>query len=268
MTVSIFGQKYPLDLKKNHHYVLAFTVAIWIFLFLFFAEPFKIDRFSLAKKLWALPIYGCIQAGAYLAALPYQNSIVFSKKRKWSLGNEIWYFGLVTVVAWLSNYIFYLFFVTSHENTYSFWDHAKYHFLPGLAFVLPIFIISRYALGFLYERNLLSKKDYVTVGESKTDTLRLLKSELICIKSEDNYLVVHFFANARTERKMVRGKLNTVIKNYPEFKRVHRSYVINPLNYISSKSAGGKLFLLLKGDIEVPVSRNIKSEVKSYFGIS
>jgi len=264
----MFDRKYPLDLKKNHHYVMAGTVALWIFLFLFFAEPFKIDRFSFVKKLWALPIYGLIQAAAYLAALPYQNAIVFTQKKKWTLGNEIVYFALVTLVAWLSNYGFYIFFVTSHENTYSFLDHARFHFLPGLAFVLPIFSMARYALGFLYERNLLSKKDYITLGEGKTDVLKLLRSELVCIKSEDNYLAVYFFRDGNLERKMVRGNLNTVIKKYPELKRVHRSYIINPLKYSDAKSNSGKLSLLLQGNLEVPVSRNIRNEVKSFFGIS
>jgi hypothetical protein len=266
--VRILNSKYPLDIKKKHHLFLALLVAFWIFLFLFFAEPFKIDRFTLAKKLWTLPIYGLIQASAYLIVLPYQNNIIFNLKKKWSVKNEVIYFVLVTIAAWIANYAFYIFFVTSHENTYSFIDHAKYHFLPGLAFVLPIFIVSRYVLGFLYERNLFSKKDYVQIGEGKTNSIRILKSSLTCIKSDDNYLVVYYFNGDKSENKMVRGKLSEVIKKYPEFKRVHRSYVINPFNFKNSISKSGNLFLILKDDMQVPVSRNIKNDVKTYFNIS
>ena len=125
--MKFFENSYPLDVKKVHHYRLALIVAIWIFLFLFFAEPFKIDRFSFIKKLWTLPLYGIIQSGSYLAALPYQNKIVFLHKG-WRLRIEIVFFGIVIFFAWLCNYVFYLFFVPPHETPFSFIVLARFHF--------------------------------------------------------------------------------------------------------------------------------------------
>ncbi len=245
---------YPASKNIRNHYLMAAALAFWIFIFLFFAEPFKIDRFTTAKKLWTLPIYGIIQGICYSIPLWYQQRIL-KRKDSWMLKNEILFLVFVCLLAIVFNYIFYRFFVTAHVNTYSFFDQVRVQVLPSIAFVLPILILTRYVLGKLSEpKTNVSVKIQLT-GKGQNDVLSLNENDLLFIKSSDNYVEVNYLESNNLVRKILRTQLSEIEKQYPQFLRTHRSYLVNKSRFIRFEYQNQKLFLILDHGLEIPVSR-------------
>ncbi|PQJ80001.1 LytTR family DNA-binding domain-containing protein [Polaribacter porphyrae] len=256
----MLNQPYPVHKNLKVHFLIAVFLSFWIFIFLFFAEPFKIDRFSTIKKLWALPIYGLIQCICYCIPLWYQKKVL-KNNSYWKLKNEIFFFLLVSGLAIVLNYIFYRFFVTAHVNTYSFFEQVTIQLLPALSFVLPILILSRCVLGKLSENQDKTPK-FILKGKAKNDFLKLNFQELLFIKSSDNYVEVYYLDFQEPSKKIIRVKLSDIEKQYPILLKTHRSYLINPIYFKSFENKNNKLFIMLNKGFSIPVSRSRVSKVK------
>ncbi|MEM9896404.1 MAG: LytTR family DNA-binding domain-containing protein [Bacteroidota bacterium] len=227
----------------------------------------KIDRFTLQKKLWTLPLYGLIQVACILVALLYQRYML-NKRVRWTVKNELSFLLLVIAITWSVNYFFYIFFVTSGENTYSFIDHAKYHYFPGLLMILPVLVISRYISGYIQSSKNYAQRDLVLIkGTGNSDTLRINRDQLLFIRSQDNYADIHYLEREKILRKVIRAKLNDLLIAHPFLVQTHRSYLVNPIQVKEHINSSKKLMLKLPGDYQVPVSRSKKSEILTVLSI-
>lgn len=93
-------------------------------------------------------------------------------------------------------------------------------------------------------------KDFIILQ----DKSKVYVEELMFIKSDDHYLLVHLHGK---KDNFVRGKLSTIIKELPpNFVRCHRSYIVNE-NYIEKFDS--KTLTLTDGS-EVPVSKTYRSQ--------
>ena len=54
--------KYPFDSSINHHIIIALSLALWIFIFLYFTEPLDVNEFGDTEKLIYMPLYGLLGA--------------------------------------------------------------------------------------------------------------------------------------------------------------------------------------------------------------
>lgn len=88
--------------------------------------------------------------------------------------------------------------------------------------------------------------------------------EVICFEANDNYVVIyHLNASNEVEKSMQRislKKIENLIQEIPmEFKRVHKSYLINPthIDKIDGKAQAYRI-QMKHFDKEIPVSRNFK----------
>lgn len=263
MSKTVLDRTYPINTHKKQQYLFLLVLALWVFLFLFFAEPFKIHKFSLTKKLWALPIYGIIQSFCVYLALGYQNKVL-RKGSLWTLKNELLFILLAIGISWIINFSFYRLFVTSGENTYSFLAHARFHFLPGLFIVLPVIIIGRYFLG-TYFLSKTSDQQLTIRGNGVHELLSISFKDLYYLKSENNYVNIFYALNDSTAHQLIRTKLSTVQEACPSLLKVHRSYLINPKQFKSFKHQPRKLFIVLQDNSEIPVSKNYKDAVLATF---
>ncbi|WP_299884713.1 LytTR family transcriptional regulator DNA-binding domain-containing protein [uncultured Lacinutrix sp.] len=253
---------YPFHSKLQNHLWIAFGLIFWVFLFLYFSEPFDINKFSEKEKIFLLPIYGLIQGVCYSIPLVYQ-SIIYRKRKQWLFINELAFLILLVGIGAFINFLFYnVVIVNNDPETYSFFQYFKWIYLPAVTIILPFVIISRIILGKLYNKKNVSNK--ITIkGKGKNDFITLKFESLLFIQSSDNYIEVNFIQNNVVHKKLMRGTISEVQKSFPELLKTHRSFLINKLHFIQFKTENKKLFLDLGFGNVIPVSRNLQMAIKN-----
>lgn len=257
------NHKYPFDSSLKNHLIIAFGLAIWIFLFLYFTEPLDVNEFSDADKLIILPLYGLLGAFCYSIFLPIQHFLYQKNSKNWYFKTELLFFFIFVFIGIIAARLFYLFIVVPNEpNPYPLDYHLTAVILPAFATILPIIILGRFAFGKYRDKNIEDQKIEIK-GEGNYEGLRLSMNDLICIQSSDNYIEVFYISGTELKKTLIRNKLTVIADEFSELLRTHRSYLINPYHFQQWKTEKGKLFILLFRHIEVPVSRTYQNEVKT-----
>ncbi|EAZ80400.1 LytTR family DNA-binding domain-containing protein [Algoriphagus machipongonensis] len=245
---------YPFDPSIKHHLIIAFGLAIWIFIFLFFTEPLDVGQLDDIDKLKFPPIYGLFGATCYLLCLPLQVWLA-EKEGKWLLGSELIFMSTLILIGFVTTWLVY-FYIVMDANPYAYTiDYfAKAIYLPAALTVFPILGISRWSFGKYKEKQL--EKDKIEIrGVGNFEGLRLHWRDLIYIQSSDNYVEVFFKDGEKLKTQLIRNKLSTVEEQVPELIRTHRSFLINPAHFNQWKTGNRKLHICLSEGIEVPVSK-------------
>ena len=257
--------KYPFDPVIKHHILIALCLAVWIFLFLVFTEPLDTKAFVGVEKFIYLPLYGVAGAIAYLLVLPLQGVIYRRNKEKWTLLSEVTFglsmflFGLI-----LSRCVYLYVIVPGEPNPYSLSYFLTAIYLPAILTIFPIIAIGRWSFGRYFEKKLEDQKIEIQ-GEGTYEGLRLMMNDLICIKSDDNYIEVSYLNNGAIKKQLIRNKLSKIEADIPELMRTHRSYLINPNHFQQFKMDSGKLSVLLTSEMLIPVSKTYTEKVKGTF---
>ncbi|WP_245891980.1 LytTR family DNA-binding domain-containing protein [Polaribacter glomeratus] len=257
------NKKYPFDPSLKHHFIIAFGLAIWIFVFLYFTEPLDVSEFQKSEKLIYLPLYGLLGAFCYLVFLPIQNYIHKKNDQNWFVKSEILFFLIFILVSIVIARIFYLYvIVLGEQNPYTLWYHLKTVLIPAFSTILPIIIFGRFAFG-KYKIKQTEAQKIEIKGEGNYEGLRLFFKDVVCIQSSDNYVEVFYLSGTELKKSLIRNKLSVLADEFPQLLRTHRSYLINPFHFSQWKTANSKLFVLLSHHIEVPVSRTYQKDVKT-----
>lgn len=257
------NNKYPFDPSLKHHFIIAFGLAIWIFLFLYFTEPLDINELNDAEKLIFLPLYGLLGAFCYVAFLPIQQLLIKKNNTNWFVKTEIIFILIFIFSSAFAARFFYLFIIVPNEpNPYSLYYHLTSLILPAFSIILPIIILGRFAFGKYHNKKLDEQKIEIK-GDGNYEGLRLFLNDVVCIQSSDNYVEVFYISGSEIKKSLIRNKLSVLADEFPELLRTHRSYLINPFHFQQWKSESKKLFVVLFHHIEVPVSKTYQQEVKS-----
>lgn len=257
------NKKYPFDPSIKHHFVIAFALAIWIFIFLFFTEPLDVNQFSDTEKLIYLPLYGLLGAFCYVLFLPIQQIIYKKNNFNWFVKTEITFFLIFITTSIFVSRMFYLYVIVPGEPyPYTLLYHLKAILIPALLTILPIIILGRYGFG-KYKNKKTEIQKIEIKGEGNYEGLRLHLNDLICIKSSDNYIEVFYLNGKDVKKNLIRNKLSSVSDDFPELLRTHRSFLINPYHFLQWKTEKGKLFIELTNSIFTPVSNTYKDHLKS-----
>jgi hypothetical protein len=262
-TTFLLKIKYPFDASILHHVYIALSLALWIFVFLYFTEPLNVSEISTIEKLAYLPFYGIAGGLAYLIMLPFQQWLFKIGQRSWTLQSEFFFllfFMMMGLVLSRSVYVFII--VPNEPNIYSLAYFITGIYLPTLIAVIPIVFISRWAIG-KYKNKRLEDKKIVINGEGTYEGLRLLQENLISIKSDDNYIEVTYLVNEVLKKQLIRNKLSVIEKDLAFVVRTHRSYLINPVHFQRWDVSNGKLQIMLAAQVKIPVSKTYASHVKS-----
>jgi len=103
-------------------------------------------------------------------------------------------------------------------------------------------------------------------GDNKGDKLQVCISQILFMKSADNYCEITIFANNKLSNKLLRSSLSGILKQIPAnpmLMRCHRSYAVNLALVKNSSGNAGGLQLLMNADaITVPVSRSYVDVIK------
>lgn len=84
--------------------------------------------------------------------------------------------------------------------------------------------------------------------------------KIIFMKSDDNYTLIYMVENRKVMVSNTLKKYEILLQDI--FIRIHNSYLINPFFIKSYISKVNKI--LLKNNVEIPVSRSKKSEIREY----
>jgi hypothetical protein len=103
-------------------------------------------------------------------------------------------------------------------------------------------------------------------GENKDDNIQVALSQLLFIKSADNYCELVILEGISCNNKLLRSSLTNLLKQLPnnsQVYRCHRSYAVNLLLVTSWEgNAGGLQLSMQADDVVVPVSRTYVDTIK------
>jgi len=111
------------------------------------------------------------------------------------------------------------------------------------------------------------KSSLITLtGENKGDILQLALSQLLFIKSADNYCELAILIDNKVSHKLLRSSLTRILRQLPNtclVHRCHRSYAVNiALVEQSNGNASGLQLLMKPMSVTVPVSRSYVDAIK------
>lgn len=111
------------------------------------------------------------------------------------------------------------------------------------------------------------KPELITlIGENKDDNIQITLSQILFIKSADNYCELAFLEDNKTNSQLFRCSLTSILKQLPinsQVYRCHRSYAVNLILVKSCTGNAAGLQLSMKSlDEIVPVSRSYVDIIK------
>ncbi|MCK3683519.1 LytTR family transcriptional regulator DNA-binding domain-containing protein [Maribellus sp. YY47] len=236
------NKKYPFNdnLKINARTIS--SVSLGIFLFLLFFQPFEIQNPDFDNRLIILATFGAITLvllSIFRLVIPSIFIQTFSEER-WTIKKEI---------------IIDLLFVISNSVAFSFF--ARY--VGGVRINFPIAInivilsisaaavlvtinriymlkkqieeFSQYLPDDLKQKQESSKDEMIDFeSENKTEFFQIPSSQVLLIKSANNYIEVLYQDAGKINKKLIRNTLKNTeeqLANYEDMIRCHRSYIVN-----------------------------------------
>ncbi|WP_422858667.1 LytTR family transcriptional regulator DNA-binding domain-containing protein [Flagellimonas sp. S174] len=237
-----------LNPSIKYHLGIGAFVSLWIFVFCFFIRPFDdgtVFQWGQISFCFGLIVFLCYAIVAILQKAIYQ------KKVQWTVGYELLILFLFNLLYSIFSYVFYKGPVLN--GTYNFIEFSTKIILKSSLILTPIIILARTFLIKLIP----DKEDTIIIkGESKLDTLKIHKSDLICIKSSQNYVEIFFLMDDQLNLKVIRASLKKIQKDFEFLVQVHRSYLINPTHFKFWKNQN----TVALTQIEVPVSKSYRNK--------
>lgn len=240
-----------LNPKIEHHVITAILLALWAFLFGFFARPFEHGNMDLG--IWINVSIGFSLAAflAYILVAFYQK-LIYNTLSRWNIYFEISIYIVFYLVYTVITYFYY-----KSSFVRGFYDFPRFftEIIINISLIISpiIFLLRRYTIKLIPE-----KEEYITFkGDNKLDFLKIKKNELICISNSQNYVEIFFLENEQLKTKLIRSSLKKVQYEFDFLIQVHRSHLINPSHFKSWKDSA----TILLTQVELPVSKSYKNRL-------
>lgn len=263
------------------YFRIYFGIAIAIFLFILFFQPFTTDKFEFENKLLFLSGFGIIVIiFLIISQVVFQRTLL--KKEVENNSNPLYvplyYFFQIATTSLA--FVFYIRFVGQVSITFN--TVVRVVFIC-LSLPVTIHIKSTMALyqarikKHLHETRLIQSKlkqfseSYTNkhieiTSDNESDNFRIQVSEIVYAKSADNYVEIGYHDERIVKKKMVRNTLRKVeqqLSGYNNFIRTHRTALVN-IQYIDklNKNFNAYWLSLDKTKETIPVSRQYLMAVK------
>ncbi len=261
---------------------LLITISIGVFIFILFFQPFPLDHFDFNNRLIFISGLSLIVFIIPVLTMLVSN-LLFQKDNDHYTSQRITrnIEGAINWIAFSVAFAFYLHYVGNVDITF---------YLMGrillITMVLPIVVKIHYHVKDLEENNLslilekkitreqsdIKEKGYLNqvielVSENKSENLELQVSDLVIIKSADNYVEIIYREEDKIKKKLIRNTLKNIenqVKSY-NFIRCHRTCILNP-GYIEKMEKDYNNYWLTLNGIEekIPVSRQYILNFKEF----
>lgn len=263
------------------YFRLYLGIAISVFLFTQFFQPFYADIFEFENKLIFLAGFGVIVLIILIVSqILFQQALLV--KENDDLNNSVhislYYFFLIALTSLA--FVFYIRFVGHVIITFNIAVRVVF-----ICLSLPVTMhlklkIDAYQLRLKIllsdTRSMQSKlkqfsesysnKFIEIVSDNESDNFRIQVSEIVFVKSADNYVEIGFHDEGGVKKKMIRNTLRNVEQQLIEFNnfiRTHRTSLVN-IQYIDklNKNFNSYWLSLDKTKETIPVSRQYLMAVK------
>lgn len=270
---------FPLMENKKQKLISSVAFAAFVYLFLLIFRPFGINLVKMNIPIYLLGFF-FITLGVMLIS----NMILPAILKKpfdpdeWNVKKTIIFnTGIILGIGffnWLYNHLL------QEDKTL---DHSLVYFILitfGVGIIPSAFLVlimenylrkKNNQIAITFEENITKpiikvKEDLIKIpSENENDDLMLFPSQLICMRSEGNYVMIYFEEGEKIKSKLQRismSKLENVLQMLSEFKRCHRSYLAN-FNKVVHVSGNARNYNLHFENMAftVPVSRSFPKEV-------
>ncbi|MBC8753129.1 LytTR family transcriptional regulator [Kordia sp. YSTF-M3] len=250
--------------------LIGFFIGLWVFLFLFFVEPFDMYQLRPSERSFAALGYSIVAVLTYVIIIPVQR-ILYNSGRSWSILKEILLLVSLLLISGITSFLFFKFILLPNEpNTYEFGFFFSQRVFPTVLLMLPMMIFLRWIFGDKTIPETIAgtqkKQTIVIKGENKAEVLHLKESELVFIESANNYVKVHYLLEGTLKNELFRTKISVLQKEFPFLLKTHRSFLINPSHFLEWKRESSQTILILKPAVtEIPVSKTYKKALVEKF---
>jgi DNA-binding LytR/AlgR family response regulator len=265
----------------REYFKLYIGIAFMVFLFILFFQPFTVEKFEFDNKLLFIAGFGLI-----ILVLLFIEQILFQRlllKERVEPSDDYLsmplYF-LTLVVTTSLAFTFYIRYVGQSNITFN--TEVRIIFMCSS---LPVTIYLRNRFNsfqirvneLMHESRAMQEKlkqfsesvenKYIElISENESDHFRILVSDIVYVKSADNYVEVGYHDGTVVRKQMIRNTLRNIEQQLMEFHafiRTHRTSLVN-IKFISKLNKGfNSYWLSLDYTKEsIPVSRQYLMAVK------
>lgn len=279
----LFTKPYPFLYSAKRSFIIAIGISLFIGgLNFYLSDQQSIQELLTISKTTLAILFGLITFGVIIIFLGLIPNFFFSEeiKENWTIGKEtILIVALLTTIIIL-NYILLLIVAQDAGNFLSI-NHFLLVGLNGLIFgIVPTSFMNWLNYTIILRKNLRQVKLYnkqlqkmlatsvpssqekeieLSPANSK-DTIKVLLSQVLFIKSEGNYIEIYQKVNQKITKDIHRASLQTIenhLADFPHIVRTHRSYIVNIKNIKETKGNARNYQLFFEHtNLSVPVSRS------------
>lgn len=213
----------------KYHLLIGVVLGFWIFLFLVLIGPFDVATVSFKNRLKMMPGYGIIFTVFYLFLVLVQRYV----EKIFPTGSIKLEMFVVVFIGLTTFFPIYFYYKSSYIlGEYSLTAFLFQLYLPILSLVLPVLLLLRWFVA----KNIKNQEKFKILGKGKYEQIKLKISDLIFVKGADNYVEVHYLENQSLKQKLIRCTIKEMKQEVPELIQTHRSYLMNPMHFISWKN--------------------------------
>lgn len=269
---------YPFFDELVYNLKVIFGISLFLFLFILFFQPFELRDFEFNDQLLIIAGFG----GITFLILCLNNIVlpsIFPKvflKGNWRLYKDI----LLNFVSWAFLAIAFNFYAR-YVGLISITFHLSFRIiLLGLIPVVSIIVLHQfkiYKIGFQKIRELVKttaapydlavpEKEIEFITENKSENFNVSLSNLVIIKSANNYIEIYVNDNGNIKKKLIRSTLvyaENLLKSHSNIIRCHRTTLVNRDYIVKLVSSSQGVSLQLKNmEEKVHISRQYIMQVK------
>lgn len=273
--LSQFGEILKENLK------LFLSVSLGVFLFVLFFEPFPLERFDFNNKSLYVAGFGGIvflfmvivrvlipwffrrySENKQEPVLPYYvNGFIIMLLSSVAFAFYLYYLGLVALTVFIIFKVVLICLVT--VVVLRVWDVINDLRQQNESLIIEKMLVQKEVEK--YEDELLNKTIEI-VSENNTENLKLTVSDIVFIKSADNYVEIVYKEGDSFKKKLLRNTLKNIeiqLKPYSAFVRCHRISIVNIHHVEKLNRSDNNNRLEIKGyDEQIPVSRQYLIKLK------
>lgn len=275
------NKPFPFIEQTNHKVIVSLMFSVFVYVFLIVFQPFNISNIQYYKPIFILGFFAItffvLLFGLLLIPFFFRK---YFNPDNWTIKKNLIFISLIiliiTVLNWLYN-------STIGENITTQFSLLYFIFITVSVGAFPVVLLNFLVEKYFNKRNQNIAESFNTnideqsrsnnsqiitiISENNNETIRIGLDQLLCIKSEGNYVNVFYKINNGIERKLIRNSISKILEQLIIFKQInrcHRSFIVNFDNVESVRGNARNFNLQIKNlDFPIPVSRSFPKHLIS-----
>ena len=265
---------YLFDNALNAFVRIGFGIALGLFLFILFFQPFELDNADVNNYILTIAGFSGITfllIGVLQIILPWSFPKRLNKK-DWDLKREI----TLQFLLWVLNSVAWVFYTAYVADVKLSMYLAVKIVILSLAPPVIILLIKevrslRMQVDGLKIQHREKRQEHIElVSENRSEKLALASGELILVKSAENYVEIQYLAGGTLTKKLLRATFNSIedqLRPFSQMIRCHRTYIINIDHVMKLYREYGRIYLKMNGiEEDIPVSRQYLLGIRNALG--